>query len=370
MSQITEKIILDELAKIKDPILKQDLVTLNQVGQIKIKRNTVELELKPVVPRSPFQERLEYEITNALTKYEGIKKIKFNLNPNITTPIPKAGIGPQLLPKVKNIIAVASNKGGVGKSTVSVNIAAALKILGAKVAVLDLDIYGPNIPNMFGIEQKPMLQDQRIKPIKQYDIPLMSVGFMIEHEATPIILRAPIVNKIAMTFFQEVEWDDTDYMVVDLPPGTGDIQLTLAQQLPNARIFFVTTPQDISLADVYKGVRMFQQKEIKLPILGVVENMSYFICDNCEKRHEIFDHGGGARVAETFDLHNFGEIPIVQKIREQGDEGKPITLTNPDHPISREFIRIAEEITIEVARQNHEINKEREKQVFVEIDLK
>lgn len=251
----------------------------------------------------------------------------------------------------------------------SANIASALKILGAKVGVLDLDIYGPNIPNMFGVENRPIYYDKLVSPVEQYKIPLMSVGFLLEHEATPVILRAPLVNKIVMDFFQEVEWRELDYLVVDLPPGTGDIQLTLAQQLPNTHMLFVTTPQDISLSDVYKGVRMYQQKGIELPILGVIENMSYFICDNCEKRHEIFDHGGAQRVADKFDITNYGEIPIVQKIREQGDEGKPITLAIPDHPVSKEFIRITKEITASIARQNQKVNDERENQVFMEIDL-
>lgn len=366
---LTEEKLMNELKNIKDPILDKDLVTLKQVGRVKIKRGKVEIELKPVVHQSPYQSEIEHEITEALKKYEGFRKVEFKFSPEITAPLARVGSGPQHLPKVKNIIAVASNKGGVGKSTVSANIASALKILGAKVGVLDLDIYGPNIPTMFGVESRPVYYDKLVNPVEQYKIPLMSVGFLLEHEATPVVLRAPLVNKIVMEFFQEINWRELEYLIVDLPPGTGDIQLTLAQQLPNTQMLFVTTPQDVSLTDVYKGIRMYQQKGIELPILGIIENMSYFICDNCDKRHNIFDNGGGKRVADTFDLQLFGELPIVQKIREQGDEGKPITLSHPDHPISKEFIRIAREITVEIARRNQAINDEREKQVFMEIDL-
>jgi ATP-binding protein involved in chromosome partitioning len=290
------------------------------------------------------------------------------------------------LPKIKNIIAIASNKGGVGKSTVAANLVCAFKQIGAKVALMDLDLYGPNIPTMFGVTTQRAKfeaqakeqtstdtdtdapEDSMIKVVEQYGIPMMSVGFILPEDDTAVVLRAPLANKLIMEFLNEVNWPEADYLIVDLPPGTGDIQLTLAQQLPNATIVFVTTPQQVALADVYKGIRMFTDKEIDIPVLGIIENMSYFLGDD-GKKYEIFGKGGGQQVANDFNIQIFGEIPIVQKIREQGDIGKPIVLEDLEHPVSKTFIDIANNIAGKLAKLNYEINQKRENTVFEELDL-
>lgn len=339
------------------------------LSEIRIKRGKLELNFEIPTPAGNqiLTSEIEKLVNKALEQISGIVKTEIKFISKVST-LNDIDIGNKLLGNVKNIIAVASNKGGVGKSTVSANIAAGLKYLGAKVAVLDLDIYGPNVPNMFGVTSRPKYYDKLISPIEKYGISLMSVGFLLENDASPIILRAPLVNRIVMEFLQEVKWEDTDYMIVDLPPGTGDIQLTLAQQLPNTKMIFVTTPQDVALADVNKGVRMFQQEGIALPILGVIENMSYFICDQCNKRHDIFDSGGAKTVADTFDIELYGEIPLYTELRASGDRGKPIVLQNPDHPVSKKFIEIAEKISVDVAQYNHQ-EMGRSDRVVIPLDL-
>jgi ATP-binding protein involved in chromosome partitioning len=339
------------------------------LSDVKIKRGKLELifEIPTPVNNRILTTEIEKQVNLALERITGVVKTDIKFISNVST-LNDIDIGNKLLSNVKNIIAVASNKGGVGKSTVAANIAAGLKQIGAKVAVLDLDIYGPNVPNMFGVTSRPKYYDKLINPVEKYGISLMSVGFLLENDASPIILRAPLVNRIVMEFLQEVRWEDTDYMVVDLPPGTGDIQLTLAQQLPNTKMIFVTTPQDVALADVNKGVRMFQQEGIALPILGVVENMSYFVCDQCNKKHEIFDSGGAKSVADTFDIELYGEVPLYTDLRVSGDRGKPIVLQNPDHPVSKKFIEIAEKISIDIAQYNHQ-EMGRSDRVVIPLDL-
>jgi len=274
-----------------------------------------------------------------------------------------------VLTNVKNIIAVASNKGGVGKSTVASNIACALKELGAKVAILDLDFYGPNIPTMFGVDDRPAyMENEKIQPIKQHGLDLMSVGFIIEDEGNPVVLRAPLVNQLFMEFLQHVNWGEYDYLIADLPPGTGDIQLNLAQQLPNARVVFVTTPQNVALADVIKGIKMFEQKGIDLPVVGIIENMSYFVCEHGTK-YDIFGSGGAQKVSDKFNIKLFGQLPLIPKVREQGDKGKPIVIADPKNDVSKEFMNIARQITVEVARNTHEINEKRKNAVHIQLDL-
>ncbi|MHA1983160.1 MAG: Mrp/NBP35 family ATP-binding protein [Candidatus Hodarchaeales archaeon] len=339
------------------------------LSEVKIKKGKLELKFEIPTPEknSILTTEIEKEVNLALEKVDGLTKTEIKFISKVNT-LNEIDVGNKLLSNIKNIIAVASNKGGVGKSSVAANIAAALKHIGAKVAVLDLDIYGPNIPNMFGVTSRPKYYDKLINPVEKYGIPLMSVGFLLENDASPIILRAPLVNRIVMEFLQEVRWEEADYMVVDLPPGTGDIQLTLAQQLPNTKIIFVTTPQDVALADVYKGVRMFQQEGIALPILGVVENMSYFICDKCNKKHEIFDSGGAKSVADTFDIELYGEIPLYTELRISGDRGKPIVIQDPDHDVSKKFVEIAEKISIDIAQYNHQ-EMGRSDRVVIPLDL-
>ena len=374
MSSITTEIIKNRLKNVIDPTFDKDIITLDHVSNIQIKKEKIELD---VILRTPdaFEEDIKSSIEKELSIIPEIKKISVNFIVSIDRPMDEFTTGnvprahEPLLTNVKNIIGVASNKGGVGKSTVSSNIACALKELGAKVAIIDLDFYGPNIPTMFGVDNRPaFMENNKIQPIKQHGLDLMSVGFIIQSEGDPVVLRAPLVNQLFMEFIQHVNWGDYDYLVADLPPGTGDIQLTLAQQLPNTRMVFVTTPQDVALADVVKGVKMFQQKGIDLPVIGIVENMSYFVCEHGTK-YEIFGSGGAQKVATKFNIKLLGQLPLITKIREQGDKGKPIVIADPKNEVSKEFIQIARQITIEIARNNFEINEKRKNQVHIDLDL-
>ena len=243
---------------------------------------------------------------------------------------------------VKNIIAISSGKGGVGKSTVAVNLAIALKTMGHSVSLLDADIYGPSIPKMMGILKKPDSKNNKIIPIENYGIKCMSIGFLIDPD-TPTIWRGPMIMKALEQLFTNVEWGDQDYMIVDLPPGTGDTQLTMAQKVPLKGAVIVSTPQDVALIDVRKGINMF--KKVNVPVLGIVENMSYFICDKCNKRHEIFSHGGAKKEAARLKTDFLGEIPIVTSLRESSDQGKPITIQDSKAEVSTIYTEIAKKIS-------------------------
>lgn len=244
--------------------------------------------------------------------------------------------------KAKSIIAIASGKGGVGKSTVSVNLAIALKELGKSVALLDADIYGPSIPRMMGIGEKPRTnENNKLIPLENYGIKCMSIGFLIDPD-TPTIWRGPMIMKALEQLFLTVEWGEPDFMIVDLPPGTGDIQLTMAQKVPMKGAIIVSTPQDVALIDARKGINMF--KKVNTPVLGIIENMSYFICDQCNKRHEIFSHGGARNEAKKMDCNFLGEIPLDKNLRMSSDEGMPIGIKNLNNPIVEAYKEIAKKI--------------------------
>ena len=243
-----------------------------------------------------------------------------------------------LIPGVKQVIAVSSGKGGVGKSTVTVNLSVALAQTGAKVGLMDADIYGPNIPIMMGVTQAPAKDDNKILPAEGHGVKVMSMGFFVPEE-TPVVWRGPMVHGAIQQFFRDVVWGELDYLLIDLPPGTGDVQLTLSQLVPLAGAIAVTTPQEVALQDVRKGVMMF--KKVNVPILGVIENMSYYICGHCGERSEIFSHGGGANAAAKFEVPFLGSIPIDPAIRLGGDEGKPIVVGDPSSPQAEIFKKIA-----------------------------
>lgn len=242
------------------------------------------------------------------------------------------------LPGVKHIIAVSSGKGGVGKSTVTVNLSVALRQLGFAVGLMDADIYGPNIPMMMGITVPPVKEGERINPADGQGVKVMSMGFFVPEE-TPVVWRGPMVHGAIQQFFRDVNWGELDFLLIDLPPGTGDVPLTLSQLVPLTGAITVTTPQEVALADVRKGMMMF--KKVNVPLLGVIENMSYFVCGHCGERSEIFSFGGGERAAEKFSVPFLGRIPIDQAIREAGDSGKPIVTDNPSSPQSQAFMQIA-----------------------------
>jgi ATP-binding protein involved in chromosome partitioning len=246
-----------------------------------------------------------------------------------------------LIPGVKHVIAVSSGKGGVGKSTVAVNLAVALGQLGARVGLMDADVYGPNIPMMMGVTQPPEQQDGKIKPAESHGVKLISMGFFVP-EDTAVVWRGPMIHTAIQQFFRDVVWGELDYLLIDLPPGTGDAQLTISQLVPLSGAITVTTPQEVSLHDVRKGMMMFQK--VNVPLLGIIENMSYYVCAHCGTRDEIFSHGGGERAAEKLGIPFLGNIPIDPAIRAGGDNGMPLVVGNPDSPQSKAFRSIAEKI--------------------------
>jgi ATP-binding protein involved in chromosome partitioning len=348
---ITEKQILDVLSKVKEPFLQKDFVTLDFVKGISFDENELQLTLC---------------ITD--TEYSDLPALKDSIGAQIKKEIPevkKAEINfilgvvnhddkqkDSILPGVKNTIAVASGKGGVGKSTVAVNLAASLASLGAKVGLIDGDIYGPSIPMMFGINERPKIVSSnganKMLPVTKYDIKLMSIGFLME-EDTAVVWRGPMASSALKQFMSEVLWDELDYLVFDMPPGTGDIQLTLSQTIPLTGSVIVTTPQDISLIDARKGHLMFDK--VNVPTLGFIENMSYYPGANGGKDY-IFGKDGGKKLSEEFGVTLLGEIPIITKIREAGDSGKPIVIESPDCEASKIYKSIAKNLILEINKKN------------------
>ena len=334
-------IIQDEVIKalkgVMDPDLGRDIVSLNMVRDIRIEGNRVSFKLVLTTPACPMKARMEADAREAVSSVPGVKEVAVETSSEV--PSAKKLPEKESIPGVKNTIAVASGKGGVGKSTVAVNLAASLARSGAKVGLLDLDIYGPSIPTMMGVNEPiQMTQGGRMIPVVNYDIKMISVGFVLEEDA-PLIWRGPLVMQIVKQFLKDVEWGELDYLMIDLPPGTGDAQLTLAQTIPLTGAVVVTTPQDISLIDARRAITMFEK--ITVPVLGIIENMSYFLCPHCGKKTEIFSSGGGEKTSQKYDIPLIGNIPIDTEIRAGGDAGKPIVISNPESPQSVEFGTIA-----------------------------
>ncbi|HBR17797.1 MAG: hypothetical protein A3G39_10580 [Deltaproteobacteria bacterium RIFCSPLOWO2_12_FULL_43_16] len=343
--KITQASVLEALSKVMDPELGKDLVTLNMIKDIRIEGTKVTFRLVLTTPACPLRKELTDNSRNAVLAIPGVQEVVVET----TAEVPSAKKLPEKepIPKVKNTIAVASGKGGVGKSTVAVNLALALAKSGAKVGLLDTDIYGPSIPMMMGIhKQLQATADEKILPISNYGVKLMSVGFMLDEE-TPLIWRGPMVMQIVKQFLTGVAWGDLDYLVIDLPPGTGDAQLTLVQTIPLTGAIVVTTPQDVALIDARRAIKMFH--EVKVPILGIVENMSFFQCPHCGEKTEIFSHGGGEKTSQRYNVPLLGKIPIDPHIREGGDSGKPIVVAEPSSPQTEAFIKISETVAAKIS---------------------
>lgn len=345
VKEITQASVLEALSKVMDPELGKDLVTLNMIKDIRIDGAKITFRLVLTTPACPLRKELTENSKNAVLAVPGVKEVVVER----TAEVPSARKLPdkEPIPKVKNTIAVASGKGGVGKSTVAVNLALALSKSGAKVGLLDTDIYGPSIPMMMGIhKQLQTTPDKKILPISNYGIKLMSVGFMLDEEM-PLVWRGPMVMQIVKQFLTGVAWGDLDYLVIDLPPGTGDAQLTLVQTIPLTGAVVVTTPQDVALIDARRAIKMFH--EVKVPLLGIIENMSYFQCPHCGEKTEIFSHGGGEKTSQRYNVPLLGKIPIDTGIREGGDSGKPIVIFNPSSPQTETFIKISEAVASKIS---------------------
>ncbi|MDD8018900.1 MAG: Mrp/NBP35 family ATP-binding protein [Bacteroidota bacterium] len=347
MSAITTEQILNALRAVHDPDLHRDIVSLNFVKDVKIAGNDISFTIELTTPACPVKEDLKAQAEKVIrTSFPGVKNVAVTMTASVTQ---RASVQQApILTGVKNTIAVASGKGGVGKSTVAVNLAVALAREGANVGLIDCDIYGPSIPLMFNINEKPRLHNQKLVPLEKYGVKVMSIGFLID-STQAIIWRGPMASGAVKQFLTDVDWGTLDYLVFDLPPGTGDIQLTLVQQIPLSGSVIVTTPQEMSLADARRGMAMFQK--VNVPILGVVENMSYFVSANGD-RENIFDNGGGKRVAEEFKVPFLGEIPIYTKIRVGGDTGRPIVDSEPTSDPAKIFVTIARNLAAQVSISN------------------
>ena len=321
----TEKEVLEALAQVKDPELGRDVVSLRMVEGVKIEGGKVTFTLNLTTPACPLRSRLEEAAKGAVSSIPGVEEVEMKSAANVYATREYASA--ELLKGVKNIIAVASGKGGVGKSTVATNLAVALASSGAKVGILDADVYGPNIPLMMGVKEGPEVRDERVIPPVAHGVKIASLGFFYD-ESTPVIWRGPLVAGAVRQLLTQVEWGDLDYLVCDLPPGTGDSSLTLAQTVPLGGVVIVTTPQDAALNIAAKALAMF--KRLNVPILGVVENMSYFVCPHCGEKTQIFSSGGGRKIAAEREVDFLGEIPLALAIREHSDSGVPIAAASPD----------------------------------------
>jgi ATP-binding protein involved in chromosome partitioning len=343
---MTEDQIRQSLTAVKYPGFTRDIVSFGLIKNIKIDGNDVMVQMALTTADARVPQEIKVDSERALATVPGIGKITVRVDihaPTGTTPGQQAGTQAALaqtqIEGVKHIIAVASGKGGVGKSTVAANLAVALKEAGASVGLCDCDLYGPSVALMFGTSERPYASDDnRILPIEKFGLKLMSMGFLLD-DASPAILRGPMVTKYTQQFLRQVDWGDLDYLVLDLPPGTGDIQLTIVQTITLSGAIVVTTPQEVALIDARKASSMFQK--VNVPVLGLVENMSYFQCPSDNQRYDIFGTGGGAREAERLKVPLLGQIPIDIQTRESGDRGCPVVLAEPKSAVSEAFRQVA-----------------------------
>jgi len=349
MSQITKDDVIKALGTVDDPDLKRDLVSLNMVKEITIDGTKITAQVELTTPACPLKDVIKNDCIAAIKRdIPDATEVIIDLTANVSGKSKDT-----IMPGVKNTIAVASGKGGVGKSTVAVNLAISLAKDGAKVGIIDADIYGPSIPLMLGVNNKTGLhqdpETKKLVPLESYGIKLISIGFMIDDD-NPVIWRGPMASGALKQFMTDVNWGDLDYLIYDLPPGTGDIQLTLVQTIPLTGAVIVTTPQEVSLIDAKKGLKMFER--VNVPVFGIVENMSYFIAPDTGKKYDIFGSGGGEKLATELNSKLLGSIPIDPRIREGGDTGKPIVAELPDSENAKVIIEIARNLAAQISIKN------------------
>jgi ATP-binding protein involved in chromosome partitioning len=346
MSDVTREQVLEALSGVMEPEVLRPLPELKMVQAVEIDGSTVRLVVELLYPTAPYKTDLETSIREAVTALPGVESVAVEWTQRVrSSGRGKADAEP--MQGVKNVIAVASGKGGVGKSTVAANLAVALAATGASVGLLDADVYGPSMPLMMGTNAKPAVNNGKIVPLEAHGVKVMSIGFLLDPNKA-LIWRGPLVAQLINQFLNDVLWGELDYLVLDLPPGTGDVQLTLVQKIPIAGAVIVTTPQEVALLDAVKGLRMFE--EVKTPVIGIVENMSGFVCPCCGERTPIFDEGGGQRTADAHGVPLIGEIPIEPAIRAGGDQGIPVIIGHPDSASAEAFRHLADRVAATLAR--------------------
>ena len=346
--ELNKQNILEALKVVSDPDLHRDIVTLGFVQNIEIESGSVSFDLVLTTPSCPVRDQFVVECEKAIrSAIDGVTAVNVKLSSSVVAHVNSQKEA--VLPGVKNTIAVASGKGGVGKSTVAVNLAVSLAMDGATVGLVDADIYGPSMPTMLGIDGRPKVSQNKLHPIEKYGLKVMSIGFLVD-PMQAVIWRGPMASGAVKQFMGDVTWGELDYLIFDLPPGTGDIQLTIAQTIPLTGAVIVTTPQDVALADARKGLVMFNK--LSVPVLGIVENMSYYLCTHCGQRENIFDTGGGKRTAEELGVPFLGEIPITTGMRIGGDNGNPLVRAEPESDQAKIIRALARNLAAQVSIQN------------------
>ncbi|HYV43472.1 MAG TPA: Mrp/NBP35 family ATP-binding protein [Myxococcaceae bacterium] len=346
---VTERDVLAALSKVMDPELNVDLVRAGMVKDLRLSGDQLKVKIELTTPACPLKGKIEADAEAALKAVPGLAKFEIEWGAQVRA-APAGMSKDQLLPGVKNVILVGAGKGGVGKSTVAVNLAVALARCGARVGLLDADFYGPSIPLMTGIRRRPVSKDGKtLEPLEAHGLRVMSIGFLVEPDQA-LVWRGPMLHGALLQLVRDVAWGELDYLVLDLPPGTGDVALTISQQVRAAGAVLVTTPQDVALADVVRAKQMFDK--VHIPVLGIVENMSVFVCPHCHQETEIFDRGGGKKAAELFGIAFLGEIPLEPKVRVGGDRGVPVVVGNPESAEAKAFMEMAKNIAGRVSQEN------------------
>lgn len=345
MPKLSEAVVLESLKQIIDPDLRKDIVTLGFIHDLTISGGDVSFRIVLTTPACPVKEEMESQANDIVRRLDGVTSVKVTMDAEV--PQGRGIKNNVAIEGVKNIIAVSSGKGGVGKSTVAVNLAVALAHDRAKVGLMDADVYGPNVPLMLGAAGvEPQVLNNQLIPAEAHGIKMISMALLVPPDK-PMILRGPMLHGVVRQFLSDVNWGDLDYLIVDMPPGTGDVQLSLAQLVPVQGAVVVTTPQEVSLADVRRAVKMFEQ--VNVPVLGVIENMSYFIAPDTGNKYEIFGTGGGKKLADEFGLNMLGQVPLGIEVREGGDRGTPVVVSAPDSPQAAAFRNAAEEVARQVS---------------------
>lgn len=348
MLELTKENILSMLRQVSDPDLHRDIVTLGFVKNLEIKGKDVSFRLELTTPACPVRDQFKADCEKVIRSgIAGVNAVSIEMTSNVVTHANERKEA--IIPGVRNTIAVASGKGGVGKSTVAVNLAVSLAMDGARVGMIDADVYGPSAPLMFGIKDKPKMANEKLIPLERHGVKVMSIGFLVD-PMQAVIWRGPMASGAVKQFLSDVDWGELDYLIFDLPPGTGDIQLTLVQTIPLTGAVIVTTPQDVALADARKGLVMFNK--VHVPVFGIVENMSYYVCSHCGHRENIFDSGGGSRTAQELEVPFLGEIPLYTAIRVGGDSGIPIVAGEPDSEHAGAIRKIARNLAAQISIQN------------------